>query len=92
MEPILWTGTTLAALSIVGKTPVDNEILNISGKWLKKPFLGSFDILVGMLFGSLDFFELREDIILCISYLLVGLRKKELWLALFRKSEKCLLE
>ena len=30
LESFLYTGTTLATFSIVGKTPVENEMLNIS--------------------------------------------------------------
>ena len=64
-------------LLIVVKMLVDNEMLNISANWVETSFLGSFNILVGMLFGPTDLFEFREDIIFCISYLLVRLRKKE---------------
>ena len=68
---------------------VANEILNISANWVEISFLSSFNILVGMLFGPTDLFEFREGIIFCILYLLVGLRKKELWFLSFTKSEKC---
>ena len=57
---------------------VENEVLNISANCVEISFLNSFIILVGMLFGPIDLFEFREDIVFCISYLLVGLRKKEL--------------
>ena len=60
-----------------GKTPVENEILNVSANWVEISFLSSSNILIGMLFGPTDSFEFREDITFCISYLLVGLRKKE---------------
>ena len=70
----------------------ENEILNISANWVEISFLSSFNILVGILFGLTDLFEFREDIICCISHLLVGLRKKEFWLLSSRKSEKCLCE
>ena len=63
MEFALCTGTTLATLSIVGKMPVENEILNISANWVEISFLSSFNILVGMLFDPYN--------------LLVGIRKKE---------------
>ena len=57
--------------------PVENEIINISINWVEISFLSSFNILAGMLFGPTSLFEFREDIIFCILYLLVGLRKKE---------------
>ena len=57
--------------------PVENEILNISVNWAEISFLSSFNIFLGMLFGQTDLFQISEDIIFCISYLLVGLRKKE---------------
>ena len=57
--------------------PVENEILNISINWVEISFLSSFNILAGMLFGPTSLLEFREDIIFCILYLLVGLRKKE---------------
>ena len=56
---------------------VENEVLNISANCVEISFLNSFIILLGMLFGPTDLFEFREDIVFCISYLLVGLRKKE---------------
>ena len=49
LESFLWTDTTFAALSIVAKTPVENEILHISINWVEISFLSSFNILVGML-------------------------------------------
>ena len=56
--------------------PVENEILNISANWEETSFLSSFNILVGVLFCPTDLYEFREDVIFCISYLLVGLRKR----------------
>ena len=56
---------------------VENEVLNISANCVEISFLNSFIILLGMLFGPTDLFEFREDIVFCILYLLVGLRKKE---------------
>ena len=48
--------------------------------WVEISTLSSFNILVGMLFGQTNVFEFKEDITFCcISYLLVGLRKKEFW-------------
>ena len=55
-------------------------------------FLRSCSILVGILLVPVDLFESREDIILMISYLSVGLRKKESSDLFLRKLEKCLWE
>ena len=55
-------------------------------------FLRSFSILVGILLGPIDLFESREDMILIISYLSVGLRKKESSDLFLRELEKCLWE
>ena len=76
---LLYTGAALANFSIVGKTPGDNEMLNISANWLKISFFSKFNIFIGMLLGLTDLFESSEDIIFCISNLLVGFRKKEFW-------------
>ena len=92
MESFSWAGENLATLGIVGKTYVEKEILNISANLVEISFLSSFNILVGMLFGSTDLFEFREDIIFCTSYSLVGLRKKEFWFLSYRKLEKYLCE
>ena len=59
---------------------------------MKAEFLRSFSILVGVLLGPVDLFESREDMILIISYLLVGLRKTESPDLFLRKLEKCLWE
>ena len=45
-----------------------------------------------MLLNPTDLFESSEDIMFCISDLLVGLRKKELYYWFYKKSEKCLCE
>ena len=45
-----------------------------------------------MLLGPLGFFESRDNMILIISYLSVGLRKEESWDVFLRKWEKCLWE
>ena len=46
----------MGTLSIVGKIPAENEILNISAYCVEISFLSSFNnILVGMLFGPIDF-------------------------------------
>ena len=49
----------MATLSIVGKMPVDNDILNISTNWVEISFQSSFNILIGMLFGPTDLFQRR---------------------------------
>ena len=79
-------------MSIDGKTPVEKETLKTSESWVKLPFLRSFSILVGILLGPVDLFESREDMILVISYLSVGLREKESSDLFLRKLEKCLWE
>ena len=63
-------------LSIDGKTPVKKDRL-ISESWVEISFFRSFSILIGILLGPVDLFESREDMILVISYLSVGPRKKE---------------
>ena len=75
-----------------GKTPIEKETLKIWGSWAEISFLRSFSILVGILLGPVDLFGLREDMILIISYLPVGLRKKESSDLFLRKLEKCLWE
>ena len=79
-------------MSIDGKTPVEKETLKISESWVEISFLRSFSILVGILLGPVDLFGSREDMILIISYLSVGLRKKESSDLFLRKLEKCLWE
>ena len=83
---------TFAILSMVEKTPVEKETLKISESWVEISFLRSFSILVGILLGPVDLFGSREDMILIISYLSVGLRKKESSDLFLRKLEKCLWE
>ena len=75
-------------MSIDGKTPAEKETLKISEIWVEISFLGSFSILVGILLGTVDFFESREYMILIISYLSVGLRKN----IYFKKIRKNLWE
>ena len=53
--------------------------------------LRSFSIFVSILLRPIDFFELREDTILIISYLPVELRKKESWDLFLRKLDKCFI-
>ena len=78
----LYTGTTLATFSIGGKAPVENEMLNN---------LNNFNILVGILLDPTDLVESCKDMF-CISDLLVGVRKKKVWVLFFKKSGKCLCE
>ena len=77
-------------MSINGKTPVEKETSKISESWVEISFLKSFSILVGILLGPVDLFEPREDMILIISYLSVGLREKESSDLFLRKLQKCL--
>ena len=79
-------------MSIDGKIPVENETLKISESWVEISILRSFNILVGILLGLVDLFESREDMILIISYLPVGLRKKDSSDLFLRKLEQCLWE
>ena len=64
----------MATFGIVGKTPVENEMLNISADLVEISFSSDFNIFVGMLLGSTDLFESSEDMC-CISDLFLGLRK-----------------
>ena len=85
-----WTcpiGTTFAILSIDGKAPVEKETLKMSESWVEISFLRCFSILVRILLGPVDLFESREDMILIISYLPLGLRKKESSDLFLRKLE-----
>ena len=59
----------------------------ISANWVEISFLSSLNILCRYAIGLTDLSEFREDITFCISYLLVGLRKKKFWFLSFRKSE-----
>ena len=54
---------------------MENVMLNISANWVELSFVSSFNILIGILLGPTDLFEFRENIIFCISSLLVGLKK-----------------
>ena len=73
---------------LMWKTPVENEMLNISANLLEISFFSNFNIFVGMMLDPANLFKSSEDIMFCISNLLVGLRKKEFWVLFFRKSEK----
>ena len=79
-------------MSIDGKAPVEKETLKMSESWVEISFLRSLSILVGILLGPVDLIGSREDMILIISYLSVGLRKKESSDLFLRKLEKCLWE
>ena len=81
----MYTGTTLATFSIVGKPPVENDILNISANWLQIAFLCNVNVFIEMPVGLTDLFESSEDIIFCISDLLVGIG---IWYLFFRKIKE----
>ena len=70
----LHTGANLVTFSIVGKTPVENEMLNISANWLEILF-SNFNIFLAVLLGPTGLSGSSEDIMFYISDLLVGLRK-----------------
>ena len=55
-------------------------------------FLSNFNTSVGMLLGPTDLLESNEDITFSISFLSVGLTKREILDLFLRKSEKCLCE
>ena len=75
------------------KTPVQKETLEISESSVKISFLRGFSILVCIiLLDPVDLFGSREDMILIISHLSVGLRKKESSELFLRTLEKCLWE
>ena len=77
-------------MSIDGKTPVEKETLKLSESRVEISFLRSFSILVGILLGPVDLFQSREDMILIISYLSVGPRKKDIG-SISRKMRKVLM-
>ena len=52
----------------------------------------NFNTLVGILLSPTDLLESKEDITFSISFLSVGLTKKEILDLFLRKSEKCLCE
>ena len=55
-------------------------------------FLSNFKTLVGILLGPTDLLGSNENITFSISFLSVGLTKKEVLDLFLRKSEKCLCE
>ena len=87
-----------ASQAVKSLSPLPVPEIESKSKWNLKSFLyllkffSNFNIFVGMLLGPNDLFESSEDIMFCISDLLVGLRKKEFWVLLFSSSEKCLCE
>ena len=86
----MWDFLTLCAtFKIAGKTSVEDEMLNISVNWLEISFSSNVYIFIGIQLGATDLFESSEDIMFCISELLVGLRKKELRVLFLRKYDKC---
>ena len=68
----------MAVLSIYGNIPEKKEILKISESWQKISFISSFSIFVVILLGPIDLLESSVKIMLSISFLSVGFRKKEL--------------
>ena len=76
LESFLYTGTTLVTFSIVEKTPVKNEMLNISANWLEIWLFSNFNIFVVMILGPTHLFESSKDIMFWISDLFVGFRTK----------------
>ena len=61
----------------------------MSEKWDEISSLSSLRILVGMLFGPTDLFEFKLEIILEISFLLVGYKNNEFETLFSIYSEKC---
>ena len=70
-------GITLASFRIVGKTPVENDKLQIVARWFDIWSWRRCKTLVGILLGPQDLLILRDDIILQISSLLVEVILKE---------------
>ena len=71
-------GITLAVFRIAGKTPVENDKLQIVARWLDIWSCRRCKTLVGMLLGPQDLLVLRDDIILYISSLFVEVIKESL--------------
>ena len=78
------TGTTFAVLSTEGKIPVMKERLNTSENCFGISLFRRNNILLGILFGPEALLELREDIMLIISSVIVGCRNIVLLLSFKR--------
>ena len=79
-----------SSFNIVGKLPVVNERLNKSGSWSEITFLGSFNTLVGLLYGPVTLLISSNERISLISPLSVGERKKEFGFLVFRlRGNQC---
>ena len=70
-------GITLAVFRIAGKTPVENDKLQIVSRWFDICSWRRCKILVGILLRPQDLLILRDDIILQISCLFVEVILKE---------------
>ena len=77
LEFFLWMGITLAVFGIAGKTPVENDKLQIVARWFDIWSWRMCKSLVGILLGLQDLLLLRNFIILEISSLFVEVIKKE---------------
>ena len=75
LEPFLKTCTMLAVLSIDGKKPKEEERLNKFASCLEISCFRRIKIFFGILKGPLALLMLREDMMLAISSLSVGLDK-----------------
>ena len=64
----------------------------MSERWDEISFLSSLRIVVGMLFGPTDLIGFKLEIMLEISFLLVGDKKNEFEELFSMYSEKCLCE
>ena len=67
-------------------------MLSILAKLLEKLLFRNVNIPIDMLLGTIDLFESSEGIMFCISNVLIGFRKKKLYVLVFRKTEKCFYE
>ena len=66
---------TLLVFNINGKTPREKESLKSAVNWDEISLITHLRILVGILFGPIDFEGLMDNIIFLTSILSVGLRK-----------------
>ena len=70
-------GITLAVFRIAGKTPVENDKIQIVASWFDIWSWRKCKTLVEILLGPQDLLLLRDDVILHISCLFVEVIKKE---------------
>ena len=71
----LKTGIIFALFYISGNIPVEKQRFRSLQRGVEKFFDEDFSSFVGMLFGPVDFFELKVFIVLSISSFEVGVRK-----------------